>query len=70
MERHEILDLTSHLQFSGMRAAYDEIVTAGVKRSRGIERVIGQRLPAKIAAKQARSVNYQMTLAKMQLIKE
>ena len=54
MERHEILDLMSQLQLSGMRAAYDEIVTAGVKRSHGIERVIGQLLQAEIAAKQAR----------------
>ncbi len=48
-----------------MRAAYDDIVTAGVKRSHGIERVIAQLLQAEIAAKQARSINYQMTLAKM-----
>ena len=70
MERHELLELMSQLQLSGMRAAYDDIVTAGVKRSHGIERVIGQLLQAEIAAKQARSINYQMTLAKMPLVKE
>ena len=41
MERSEILDLMSQLQLAGMRAAYDEIVTTGVKRAQGIERVIG-----------------------------
>ena len=70
MERHEILDLMSQLQLSGMRAAYDEIVTTGVRRSQGIERVIAQLLQAEIAAKQARSINYQMGLAKFPLAKE
>ena len=56
MERHDILDLMSQLQLAGMRAAYDDIITAGVKRSHGIERVIGQLLQAEIAAKQARSI--------------
>src|SRR3990172_9253212 len=70
MERHEILDLMSQLQLSGMRAAYDEIVTTGVKRSQGLERVIGQLLQAEIAAKHARSINYQMGLAKFPLAKE
>jgi DNA replication protein DnaC len=70
VERHEILELMSHLQLSGMRTAYDEIVTTGVRRSQGIERVIAQLLQAEIAAKQARSINYQMGLAKFPLAKE
>ena len=70
MERSEILELMSQLQLAGMRAAYDEIVTTGVKRSQGIERVIGALLQAEITAKHARSINYQMTLAKMPLVKE
>ena len=32
MERAEILEMLSTLQLAGMRAAYDEIVTTGVKR--------------------------------------
>ena len=70
MERHEILERLSELQLSGMRAAYDEIVTTGVKRNHGFERVLGALLQAEIAAKQARSINYQMTLAKLPLVKE
>ena len=54
MERREILDLMSQLQLFGMRTAYDEIVTAGVKRNSGMERVIASLLQAEIAAKQAR----------------
>jgi DNA replication protein DnaC len=70
MERTEILELMSQLQLAGMRAAYDEIVTAGVKRNQGVERVIGALLQAEIAAKHARSINYQMGLAKLPLVKE
>ena len=70
MERSEILELMALLGLSGMRTAYDEIVTAGVKRQHGVEKVIGALLKAEIAAKQARSINYQMTLAKLPLVKE
>jgi DNA replication protein DnaC len=70
MERSEILDLMSALGLSGMRAAYDEIVTTGVKRKHSAEQILGALMKAEIAAKQARSINYQMTLAKLPLVKE
>jgi DNA replication protein DnaC len=70
MERSEILDMMTTLQLAGMRAAYDEIVTTGVKRQQGVEKVIGALLKAEIAAKQARSINYQMGVAKLPLAKE
>ena len=70
MERSEILEMMTALQLAGMRAAYDEIVSVGVKRQHGIERVIGALLKAEIAAKQARSINYQMGIAKLPLVKE
>ena len=70
MERTEILELMMQLGLGGMRAAYDEIVTVGVKRQHGVEKVIGALLKAEIAAKQARSINYQMTLAKLPLAKD
>ena len=70
MERSEILDMMTALQLAGMRAAYDEIVTSGVKRQQGVEKVIGALLKAEIAAKQARSINYQMGVARLPLAKE
>ena len=70
MERSEILDLMGQLQLAGMRAAYDDIVSVGVKRQHGVEKVIGALLKAEIAAKQARSINYQMGIAKLPLAKE
>ena len=69
-ERSDILEMLAALQLAGMRAAYDEIVSVGIKRQHGIERIIGALLKAEIAAKQARSINYQMTIAKLPLAKE
>ena len=70
MERSEVLEMMGTLQLSGMRAAYDEIVSVGVKRQHGVEKVIGALLKAEIAANQARSINYQMGIAKLPLVKE
>jgi DNA replication protein DnaC len=70
MERAEILEMLSALQLSGMRAAYDEIVAAGIKRKHGIEQVIGTLLKAELAEKEARSIRYQMGIAKLPLAKE
>ena len=70
MERSEILEMMGTLQLSGMRAAYDEILSTGIKRQHGIEKVIGALLKAEISAKQARSINYQMGIARLPLAKE
>ena len=70
MERSEILDMMSTLQLAGMRAAYDEIVSVGIKRQHSVEKVIGALLKAEIMAKQARSINYQLRIAKLPLAKE
>jgi DNA replication protein DnaC len=69
-ERSEIMEMLAALQLSGMRATYDEVVTMGIKRQQGVERIIHALLKAEIAAKQARSINYQLGVAKMPLAKE
>jgi len=68
--RSKILEMMRELKLGGMRAAYDEIVSASVKRNQGVERIIAALLEAEIAAKKARSINYQMTIAKLPLAKE
>ena len=70
MQRSEIIEMMATLQLAGMRAAYDEIVTAGIKRKHSVEQIIGALMKAEIAAKQARSINYQMAIAKLPLAKE
>ena len=70
MERSEILEMMGTLQLVGMRAAYDEIVSVGIKRQHGVEKIVGALLKAEIAAKNASSINYQLTIAKLPLAKE
>jgi DNA replication protein DnaC len=70
MERSEILELLGTLQLTGMRAAYDEVVSTGIKRQHSVEKIIGALLAAEIAAKNARSINYQLGSAKLPLAKE
>ena len=70
MERSDILEMMATLQLTGMRAAYDEIVSVGIKRQHGFEKIFGALLKAEIAAKHARSINYQMGIAKLPLVKE
>ena len=64
------MEMLATLQLAGMRAAYDEIVSVGIKRQHSVEKIIGALLKAEIAAKNARSINYQMTIAKLPLAKD
>jgi DNA replication protein DnaC len=70
MERHEILEMMGTLKLAGMRHAYDEVVADAVKRQHSAQRVVGDLLKAEIDEKQARSIKYQMTIAKLPLAKE
>ena len=70
MERSEILNTMSTLKLYGMKSAYDEILTTAVKRQHEPQRVVGDLLTAEISEKQARSIKYQMTIAKMPLAKD
>jgi DNA replication protein DnaC len=70
MERTEIIAAMGGLKLFGMRAAYDEIVATAVKRQHEPQRVIGDLLAAELAEKQARSIKYQITVAKLPLAKE
>ena len=70
MDRHEVLDMMAGLKLAGMRAAFDELLADGVKRRHSAQQIIGALLKAEIADKQARSIKYQMTVAKLPLAKE
>jgi DNA replication protein DnaC len=70
MERTDILALMGELKLYGMRGAYDEIMAAGIKRQHEPSRIVGDLLKAEIAEKQARSIKYQMTIAKLPLAKD
>jgi DNA replication protein DnaC len=70
MERTQILDLMGTLKLYGMRSAYDEVMAAGIKRQHEPPRIVGDLLQSEIAEKQARSIRYQMTVAKLPLAKD
>jgi len=70
MDRTEILTAMGSLKLYGMKAAYDEIITTAIKRSHEPQRVVGDLLAAEMAEKQARSIKYQMTIARLPLAKE
>ena len=70
MERTEVLELMTQLKLHGMRAAYDEVMTVGIKRRHEPLRILGDLLAAEIAEKRARSIKYQLTIAKLPLSKD
>src|ERR1700756_4834959 len=70
MERTEIIATMGTLKLYGMKPALDQIITAAVKRQHEPQRVIGDFLAAEIAEKQARSIKYQIAIAKLPLAKD
>jgi DNA replication protein DnaC len=70
MERQQILATMGDLKLYGMKAAFDEIIKTAVKRAHEPQRIVGDLLQAEIAEKQARSIRYQMTIAKLPLAKD
>lgn len=50
-----------------MRSAYDEVMATGIKRQHEPPRIVGDLLSAEISEKQARSIKYQLTVAKLPL---
>jgi DNA replication protein DnaC len=70
MERTQLFDLMGELKLYGMKAAFDEIMTTAVKRQHEPQRIVGDLLNAEINEKQARSIKYQLTIAKLPLAKD
>ena len=53
-----------------MKAAFDEIMATAVKRQHEPQRILGDLLAAEISEKHARSIKYQLTIAKLPLAKD
>jgi len=70
MERTQIFDLMGELKLYGMKAAFDDIMSTAVKRQYEPQRVVGDLLSAEVNEKQARSIKYQLTIAKLPLAKD
>jgi len=70
MERTQLFDLMGELKLYGMKAAFDEIMATAIKRQHEPQRIVGDLLSAEISEKQARSIKYQLTIAKLPLAKD
>src|ERR1700688_1454200 len=70
MERTEVLDMMGELKLFGMKGAYDETLATAIKRKHEPQRFVGDLLKAEISAKQARSIKYQLTVAKLPLAED
>jgi DNA replication protein DnaC len=70
MERAQIFDLMGELKLYGMKAAFDEIMVTAIKRQHEPQRIVGDLLTAEISEKQARSIKYQLTIAKLPFAKD
>ncbi len=70
MERTDLLDMMTTLKLYGMKSAYDEILATALKRQHEPQRFAGDLLKAEISEKQARSIKYQLTIARLPLAKD
>jgi DNA replication protein DnaC len=70
MERSEILAAMAELKLNGMKAAYDEIIAAAVKRQYKPQQVVAELFKAEFAEKKARSIKYQLAAAKLPVAKD
>jgi DNA replication protein DnaC len=69
-DRARIFELLGELKLYGMRSAYDEVMGHAIKRQHEPPRIVGDLLAAEVAEKLARSIKYQMTIAKLPLAKD
>ena len=70
MRRSDVMALLTTLGMRGMKAAYDELVAEARRGEHGIEWLLGRLLEAEVADKRARSIKYQLTIAKLPSGKE
>lgn len=61
--------MMGQLKLAGMRSAYDEVIEDGLRRKQPMPHVVGALLRAQIAAAHARSIAYQMGMARFPMAK-
>jgi DNA replication protein DnaC len=70
MLREEILTQLTELKLKGMLAAYDEIVTVGIKKRHTPERLLHDLLVAEAAEREANSIRYRLGQARFPVAKD
>jgi len=64
MQRHELIDLLKELKLHGMVDAFDEVVTQGTRRKHTAQEILAHLCQAENAERRARSIRYQMGVAR------
>ena len=70
MQRHEIIGTLKGLGLKGMVAAFDDAVTNAIRRDRTVMEMLGDLLRAEVAHREAASIRYRMTAARLPAIKD
>lgn len=70
MQRHGLIEKMRELKLFGMVGAFDEVVTQGVRRKHTVHEVLESLCKAETTERKARSIRYQMSIAKFPVLKD
>lgn len=70
MLRNDIIDRMKELKLPGMMAAYDEIVSLGLKKHATPEKILLELLQAEAADREARGIRYRTSQARFPVVKD
>jgi DNA replication protein DnaC len=70
VQRHEMIAAFGQLGLKGMAGAFDEAVTTGITRNRTAMEILTDLLAAEAAHRQAASIRYRLTAAKLPMVKD
>ena len=70
MQRHEMIEAFAQLGLKGMAGAFDETVTTGLQRNRPAMEILADLLKAETNHRQAASIRYRLTAAKLPVMKD
>lgn len=70
MQRHEMIEALGQLGLKGMAGALDDAVTTGLQRNRTVMETLADLLQAEAVHRQAASIRYRMTAAKLPVMKD
>jgi len=70
MQRQELIDTMRELKLFGMVETFDETVTQGVRKKHTVHEILSGLCQAEISERKARSIRYQMRIAKFPVLKD
>lgn len=69
MQTAELLDLMGVLKLYGMRAAFEETLTEGLKRKLSLHQILGNLFACELEERKLRSIRYQLGVANLPMTK-